>query len=126
MLQLVLGRSGFGKTEFVFDNIKKLTENGEKNILLITPEQFSFVAERRLLCDLRESGISNVENSSFSRLSSEVSKKYGGDILPILSAGSKAVLMKKAIEMVQDQLELFTKNLSSVSFISSVVSVMTK
>lgn len=123
MLQLVLGRSGFGKTEFVFDNIKKLTENGEKNILLITPEQFSFVAERRLLCDLGESGISNVENSSFSRLSSEVSKKYGGDILPILSAGSKAVLMKKAIEMVQDQLELFTKNLSSVSFISSVVSV---
>ena len=80
MLQLVLGRSGFGKTEFVFDNIKKLTENGEKNILLITPEQFSFVAERRLLCDLGESGISNVENSSFSRLSSEVSKKYGGDI----------------------------------------------
>ena len=65
MLQLVLGRSGFGKTEFVFDNIKKLTENGEKNILLITPEQFSFVAERRLLCDLRESGISNVDFRAF-------------------------------------------------------------
>lgn len=123
MLQLVLGRSGFGKTEFVFDSIKKLTQSGEKNILLITPEQFSFVAERRLLSDLGESGISNVENSSFSRLSSEVSKKYGGDKLPVLSPGSKAVLMKKAIEAVQDKLVLFTKNLSSVSFISSVVSV---
>ena len=29
MLQLILGRSGSGKTEYVFSQIKKLVENGE-------------------------------------------------------------------------------------------------
>ena len=52
MLQLILGRAGYGKTEYVFSNIKKRVEQGEDNIVLITPEQFSFVAERRLLFDL--------------------------------------------------------------------------
>ena len=36
MLQLILGRSGSGKTEYVFSQIKKLVENGEQNILLLT------------------------------------------------------------------------------------------
>ena len=29
MLQLILGRSGSGKTEFVFSKIKQLIDNGE-------------------------------------------------------------------------------------------------
>ena len=41
MLQLILGRAGYGKTEYVFSNIKKRVEQGEDTIVLITPEQFS-------------------------------------------------------------------------------------
>ena len=67
MLQLILGRSGSGKTEYVFSQIKKLVENGEQNILLLTPEQYSFISERRLLKDLGESRVNSVENGSFSR-----------------------------------------------------------
>ena len=36
MLQLITGRAGTGKTEYVFSSIKKLVENGEKDILLTT------------------------------------------------------------------------------------------
>ena len=42
MLQLVLGRAGTGKTEYVFSNIKRLINEGNDKIILITPEQFSF------------------------------------------------------------------------------------
>lgn len=123
MLQFVLGRSGYGKTEYVFNEIKKLVEAGEDNILLITPEQFSFVAERRLLSDLGEGNISKIENASFSRLASETAKLYGGDELPVLSKGGKAVMMKRAVESVQDGLELFGKHASSPSFIVSAVKI---
>ncbi len=123
MLQLVLGRAGSGKTEYVFQSIKKLVDSGERNLLLIVPEQFSFVSEKRLLMDLGESQVNEVEYASFSRLAGEILKENGGDQLPTLSKGAKAVMMRQAIEAVQDQLTLFHKNIFSSSFIQSVISI---
>lgn len=124
MLQLILGRAGYGKTEYVFSAIKSLVESDNESVVLITPEQYSFIAERRLLRDLGESKISNVYNGSFSRLSNEIVKLYGGNELPVLSNGSKAVMMKKAIQTVQDNLTVFNnRNIMSNSFVSSVVSI---
>lgn len=123
MIQLVIGRAGSGKTEFVFKKIKELIDGGEENLLLVTPEQFSFISERRLLTDLGESSVGKVENTSFSRLSDEISKVFGGNELPTLSKGSKAVMMKKAVEMVQDSLVLFNKSIHSNSFINSIIKI---
>lgn len=123
MLQLVLGRAGYGKTEYVFSSIKTLVDSGEKDIMLITPEQFSFISERRLLIMLGESKVNCVENTSFSRLSDEISRQYGGDSLPVLSKGAKAIMMKKAIETVSDGLVLFNKNNTSNAFINSAIRI---
>ncbi|MCR5207332.1 MAG: PD-(D/E)XK nuclease family protein [Eubacterium sp.] len=123
MLQLIISRSGFGKTEYVFSSIKKLCEKNEKNMLLITPEQFSFIAEKRLLSLLGESMVRNVESTSFTGLVSNVFKKHGGNDLPVLSKGAKAVKMKEAIEMVQNSLTLFDRKKLSVSFIDSVIRI---
>lgn len=123
MLQLILGRSGSGKTEYVFSQIKKLVENGEQNILLLTPEQYSFISERRLLKDLGESRVNSVENGSFSRLSNEISRRYGSAPLPILTKGAKAVVFKKACENIKDELKLFSKNIDNVAFINSAINI---
>jgi len=123
LLNFVFGRSGFGKTEYVFRNIKTLVENGEDNILLITPEQYSLVAERRLLTDLGESKIACAENCSFSRMSNEVKHIWGSGALPVLSKGAKAVIMMQAIDKVKDALQLFNRHLDSISFVNSMVSV---
>lgn len=123
MIQLIIGRAGSGKTEFVFKKIEELIHSGEENLLLITPEQFSFVSERRLLQDLGEFHVNKVENTSFSRLCDEITKLYGGNSLPTLSKGSKAVMMKRAVEMVQDSLVLFHNSINSNSFINSVIKI---
>lgn len=123
MLQLILGRSGSGKTEYVFSQIKKLVENGEQNLLLLTPEQYSFISERRLLKDLEESRVNSVENGSFSRLSNEISRRYGSAPLPILTKGAKAVVFKKACENIKDELKLFGKNIDNVAFINSAINI---
>ena len=68
MLKLILGRSGYGKTEYVFSRIRELVNQGNDNILLITPEQFSLEAEKRLLKDLGTKGINSVNYSTFTRL----------------------------------------------------------
>ncbi len=123
MLRFVFGRSGYGKTEYCFQEIEKLVKSGEENILLITPEQYNFTAERRLLSSLGESGINKVENSSFSRLCNEASRLYGGDELPVISKGTKAVLMKKAIDIVSEELKVFNKKINSSSFITAMVKI---
>ena len=69
MLNMIFGRSGSGKTEYVFSRINELVSQGKGNILLLTPEQFSLSAERRLLTELGTNRISGVENGSFSRIS---------------------------------------------------------
>ena len=123
MLQLVLGRAGYGKTEYVFSKIKSLVDSGEKDILLLVPEQFSFVSERRLLTDLGEDKVNCVDSFSFSRLGVEISSIYGGDELPVLTKGARAVMMKRAIETVQDSLRLFNRNITSNSFINSMLRI---
>lgn len=123
MLQLILARAGAGKTEYVFSSIKKLVETSDDRIILITPEQFSFVAERKLLSLLGEDKVNRVENTSFSRLSDEISRLYGGDKFPVLSKGGKAVMMKKAVNAVSDSLVLFNKNIDSAAFINSVIKI---
>lgn len=123
MLELVFGRSGYGKTEYTFNKIKQLTKNGNDNILLITPEQFSLVSERKLLDELKEQGMSAVDNSSFTRLYDSVKREYGSVNLPQLTKGSKLVIMVKAIEKAKDSLTLFNKNLDSLSFVKSMVKI---
>ncbi len=123
MLKFIFGRSGYGKTEYCFSEIKRLVDSGKKDIMLLTPEQFNFTAEKKLLTMLGESKINYVENLSFSRLSNLVSKKFGGDNFPVLSKGAKAVLMKKAISSVSDDLIVFTSKTEYSSFINSVIKI---
>lgn len=123
MLKFVFGRSGCGKSNFIFNEVKRLVNNGENNILLLTPEQYSLIAERRLLKDLGEDMVNCVDNSSFSRISNDVRRKYGSDTLPTLSKGGKVILMCKAIDNCKDNFQLFNKRLDSLSFVTSMIKI---
>ena len=60
-LRIIYGKSGSGKSKFCFDEIAKLVKT-EKKIYIITPEQFSFTAEKRgnmTQLEARTDGISN-------------------------------------------------------------------
>ena len=52
-LQIIYGRSGCGKTQYIFNEISKNIDNGRKKYI-ITPEQFSFSAEKELLRSLED------------------------------------------------------------------------
>ena len=74
-LRIVYGKSGSGKTEFIFKEINEKKENKEKNkIYIITPEQFSFTAERKLL-EVTKGACINAEVLTFSRMAYRVIKE---------------------------------------------------
>lgn len=126
MLQFVLGRAGYGKTAFIKEKIEADITRGEKNILLLVPEQFSFVTGNTFLSLLGPSKYIDLEITDFTRLAHEVQNKYGGAAKPLLSKGGKAVLMQRAINGVQDYLTLYKKNLNKQSFIASMLQMHTE
>lgn len=107
MLRLIYGRSGFGKTHTVMEEIVSWSaaHGGEEDTcVLIVPEQASFETERALVRRLGDRGAAHVRVLSFTRLSETVMKSRAARIL---SNGAKIMLMSRAMTEVADQLQVF-------------------
>ena len=76
-LRIIYGRTGTGKSQFCFDEIKKRI-NEEKKIYVITPEQFSFTSEKKLLNSLGKEAVINAEVITFNRMANRVMSEVGG------------------------------------------------
>ena len=46
-LTILTGRAKSGKSKYIYDKIAQLAQNGEE-VILIVPEQFSHIAEKKL------------------------------------------------------------------------------
>ena len=66
-LRLIYGRAGSGKSEFCFNEIKDKIKDVNK-VYMITPEQFSYMQERKLLDILNENAVINAEILTFARM----------------------------------------------------------
>ncbi len=100
MLQLLIGRSGSGKSREIFDRIKTLLQQGHERVLLIVPEQYSFENERMLLEQLGAQMANRVQVLSFTRLADTVFREVGGMAGEVLDDGSRALLMSRALDEV--------------------------
>lgn len=78
-LRLIYGRAGTGKSQFCFNEICDRIDK-EDNIYIITPEQFSFTLEQKLLNSLKSKAVINAEVITFNRMayrvSAEVRRKF--------------------------------------------------
>ena len=73
-LRIVYGKSGAGKSEYIFNEIKNKI-NGNEKIYIITPEQFSFTAEKKLLETVKNTSVINAEVLTFERMAYRVINK---------------------------------------------------
>jgi len=96
-LQLIIGRSGSGKSEYILNEVKKEITLGEK-IYIITPEQFSYVTEKKLLQVLGKAATVNSEVISFNRISHRILTEVGGAAKMLLSKSGKAMLIYNILE----------------------------
>ena len=90
-LRIIYGKSGSGKSTFCFKEIANLI-NTEKKIFIITPEQFSFTAEKKLLDEVGNSVI-NAEVITLSRMAYRVLQEIGEAKKQKLTKCGKAMLI---------------------------------
>ena len=75
-LRIIYGKPGSGKSEYCFSEISKLVEK-EKKIFIITPEQFSFTAEKKLMDCLQTKAVMNAEVITLSRMAYRIISEVG-------------------------------------------------
>lgn len=114
MIHIIYGRAGSGKSEYIYRKIKKsLEENKNQKIYIITPEQFSFTAERRLLDTIETGAVSMCEVLSFQRMAYRVMSNLKQDKKVIEKAG-KSMISLDIINKNQDNLNFLGKTSENI------------
>ena len=77
-LKVIYGKAGTGKSEYCFKEIAELIKQKEK-IIIITPEQFSFTAERKLMKTIKTKAVINAEVVTFKKMAYRVVNEIGAN-----------------------------------------------
>ena len=119
MLRLVLGRAGTGKTTAVLDGL--CAQGGEREQLLIVPEQYSHEMERTLCARGGNQSSAFAEVLSFTQLSNRVFAQVGGLARPTLDAGGRLLLMHTALQSVASQLRVYARPSKRAAFLRDLI-----
>ena len=115
-LRFIYGTAGTGKSEFCFNEIKNNIKNKEK-IYIITPEQFSYSAEKKLLEEINTNASVNAEVISFNRIANRVFTEVGGANEVLISKSNKAMLIYSILEKEKKNLKFLNSSDDNIDII---------
>lgn len=108
-LKIVYGKAGSGKSEYCFSEIASLIKK-EKKIYMITPEQFSFTAEKKLMKAIGNKALINAEVITLSRMAYRVMQELGGNKKTKLTKCGKAMLIYSILNTNKNKLKFLNKS----------------
>ena len=126
MLRFVLGRNSSDKTSYVRQEIANRIRAGEKDFILLVPEQFSFDTEREMLRMVGAKNMLSLEIFSFSRLAETVLAQTEPTSKPKIDDGTRAILMSRAIEGLKDKTPLYNKFINKPNLLKSLITFSTE
>ena len=106
--KIIYGRSGCGKTTYIFNEIKEKIK-GSNKIYIIVPEQFSFSAENHLLETIEGESSINAEVLTLSRMANRVISEVLGNVTTHLSKIGKSMIVYDAIDSLKKDMN-FLRN----------------
>lgn len=124
-LRLIYGRAGSGKSEYCYKEIAEIVNENEK-IYIITPEQFSFTAEKKLLNSLKTKAVINAEVLTFERMAYRVINEIGGATKVNLSKAGKAMLIHSILSNQKDNLKFLGKSDENIDIIERTITELKK
>ena len=117
-LTYIFGRSGYGKTEFIFQHA--MSHNGRKYLLV--PEQVSFEYEKKLIQRIPDTVSKDISIITFSSLSRRLFYETGGGALEVLNRAGKTLVIYRILKEINRNLEVFKKVELSRGIINSISS----
>ncbi len=120
MFQLIVGKTGTGKTTRILEEAIEAARQ-DRDVILLVPEQFSFEMERKASQALRGTQAMNLSVLSFSRLAENIFRAYGGLARKRLTDTARFVLMRLAVGEVRDTLELYQRQSQKTAFLTTML-----
>ena len=125
-LRIIYGNSGTGKSTYIFNEIaNKLKENNRK-IYIITPEQFSFTAEKKLLDAVQSNSVIKAEVLTFNRMAYRVMKEVGNANNINLSSSGKSMIIYNILSEEKNNLKFIGKSNENVELIGTQITEFKK
>ena len=122
MIQFFCGRNGSGKTYQIYEKIS--AETNLENVILIVPDQSSFINEKRILNQFGAAKASKIRVFGFNRLYDYLSEKFNEVPKQRIDDGAKNVLMSIATEEVSDKLDMYAKKAQKADFAELMLSAV--
>lgn len=124
MLNIILGKAGTGKTEYLINMINKI--NNIEDILVIIPDQKSFEYDKKLYNKLGASVYNKIEIYTFSKLAQIIIDKFGLSEGTYADDITKLALMNSALKEVHDNESFlfYDKQYGKGSFIKQSVDII--
>lgn len=124
-LRIIYGRAGTGKSEYCYKEIAQKIKT-ENNILIITPEQFSFTAEKKLMAAIDTEAVLNAEVVTLSRMAYRVINEIGGRTETNLSKCGKAMLVYSILNNNKKNLKFLGKTDENVDMAETAITEFKK
>ncbi len=117
-MQIIYGRAHCGKTKYVMELVKKLNLQGEQ-VILIVPEQFTHIAEIRLLEATGKILDGEIEIMSFKKLAQRCIDTWAKENYRQIDSVGRSLVAARAIE--ECELKYFKKSGDYSGFVDLVL-----
>lgn len=126
-LQFVLGGSGSGKTEYIYDLlVRQAGEHPRKNYLVIVPEQFTMQTQQKLVDLAPGHAIMNIDVLSFKRLAYRVFDDLGMQDIQVLEETGKNLVLRRLAQENENKLTVLRPNMNRMGYIGEVKSLISE
>lgn len=125
-LQIIFGKSGTGKSTYIFKKIAEKIKKGNRKIYIITPEQFSFTAEKKLLESIDTPSVISAEVLTFNRMAYRVMKEVGNSKNKNLSSSGKSMIIYNILSEQKNNLKFIGKSSENVDLIGTQITEFKK
>ena len=126
-LKLILGNSGGGKTEYMYEQVVHLAEaNPRKSYLVVVPEQFTMQTQRKLVDLSTSHAIMNIDVLSFQRLAYRVFDEMGMGNLEVLEETGINLVLRKVAQEQEEKLTILRGNMHRMGYIGEVKSLISE
>ncbi|MBQ7047305.1 MAG: PD-(D/E)XK nuclease family protein [Oscillospiraceae bacterium] len=127
MLKFILGGAGCGKSTLLTERINEIAD-GDKKVIVIVPEQFSFDSDKKLYEKLGCMRFNRILSMSFTSITKEIFEKYGSRSGEYAEDMDKLIIMKKTLDKLdlEKQLRFFSRQVQRPDFVSEALGVITE
>jgi dTDP-4-amino-4,6-dideoxygalactose transaminase len=106
-IRYLIGRSGSGKTQQVYQEIGEAVKKGENRLILMVPEQFTLQAERDLIRKQNLPGLLDAEVLSFTRLAHKIFNEVGGLTRTHINEQGRHMILRRLLDKLNDHLTVY-------------------